>query len=66
MEREPRRYKRLQDLNTTGLFVDQTGDTLDAASTSETTDCGFGNTLDVVVEDLAVTLCAVLSETPSS
>ena len=49
--------------NTSGLFVDQTGDTFDATSTSETTDGGLGNTLDVVAKDLAMTLCATLSET---
>ena len=49
--------------NTTGLLVDQTRDTLDTASTSETTDGGLGDALDVVAQDLAVTLCATLSET---
>ena len=35
----------LQDLeNTSGLLVDQTGDTLDTSSSSETTDSGLGNT----------------------
>ena len=49
--------------NTSGLFVDETGDTLDTTSTSETTDGGLGDTLDVVAEDLAVTLGTALSET---
>jgi hypothetical protein len=49
--------------NTSGLFVDKTRDTLDTTSTSETTDGGLCDTLDVVTEDLAVTLGAALSET---
>jgi hypothetical protein len=49
--------------NTSSLFVDQTGDTFDATSTSETTDGGLGYALDVVAEDLTVTLGAALSET---
>ena len=34
--------------HTSRLFVDETGDTLDAASTSQTTDGGLGDALDVV------------------
>jgi hypothetical protein len=35
----------LQDLeDTSGLFVDQAGDTLDTSSSSETSDSGLGNT----------------------
>ena len=49
--------------NTSGLFVDETGDTLDATSTSETADGRLGDALDVVTEDLAVTLGTALSET---
>ena len=49
--------------NTTGLLVDQTRDTLHATSTSETTDGGLRDALDVVAKDLAVTLCAALSKT---
>ena len=49
--------------NTTSLFVDETGDTLDTATASKTTDSRFGNALDVVTKDLAVTLGAALSET---
>jgi hypothetical protein len=65
--------------NTAGLLVDHwrglagkcwgwserhTGwDTLDTATASETTDRGLGDTLDVVAENLAVTLRAALSET---
>ena len=49
--------------NSSRLLIDQTRDTLDATSTSETTDGGLGNALDVVAKDLAMTLCATLSET---
>ena len=49
--------------NTTSLFVDETGDTLDTATASKTTDSRLGNALDVVTKDLAVTLGAALSET---
>jgi len=51
---------------TTGLLVDETGDTLDTTTTSETADSGLGDTLDVVAKDLAVTLGASLSETFAS
>ena len=47
--------------NTTGLFVDETGDTLDTTTTSETADSGLGDTLDVIAKDLTVTLGASLS-----
>ncbi len=49
--------------DTTGLLVDHGGDTLDTTTTRETTDSGLGDTLDVVTQDLAVTLGATLSET---
>jgi hypothetical protein len=52
--------------HTTGLLVDETGDTLDTTTTSETADSGLGDTLDVVAKDLAVTLGASLSETFAS
>jgi len=48
--------------DTTGLFVDHTRDTLDTTATSETTDGGLGDTLDVVTQDLSVTLGTTLSE----
>ena len=37
------------------------GDTLDTATTSQTADGWLGDTLDVVTEDLAVTLCAAFA-----
>ena len=52
--------------DTTGLLVDETGDTLDTTTTSETADSGLGDTLDVIAKDLAVTLGASLSETFAS
>ena len=85
-----RRVKRTnvleEDLeNTTGLFVDETRDTLHTATTSETADGGLGDTctanksetvdveseqrkhtLNVVAQNLAVTLRAALAETLSA
>jgi hypothetical protein len=52
--------------NTTGLLVDHSRDTLDTTTTGETTDSGLGDTLDVVTQDLAVTLGTALSETLST
>jgi hypothetical protein len=49
--------------NTAGLLVDHGRDTLDTTTTSETADSGLGDTLDVVTQDLAVTLGTTLSET---
>jgi hypothetical protein len=40
--------------NATGLFVNEAGDTLDTATTSETTNGGLGDTLDVVTKNLAL------------
>ena len=52
--------------DTTGLFVDHGGDTLDTTTASETTDRGLGDSLDIVAEDLAVTLGAAFAETFAS
>ena len=49
--------------DTTGLLVDHGGDTLDTTTARKTTDSRLGDTLDVVTQDLAVTLGATLSET---
>ena len=49
--------------NTTGLFVDETGDTLDTTTAGKTTNGGLGDTLDVVAKNLAVTLGTTLSKT---
>jgi len=48
--------------NAAGLLVDETGDALDTASPSKTTDGGLGDALDVITENLAVTLSASLAE----
>jgi hypothetical protein len=50
----------LQD--TAGLLVDHGRDTLDTTTTSETADSGLGDTLDVITQNLAVTLGTALSE----
>ena len=52
--------------DTTGLLVDETTDTLDTATTSETTDSRLGDALDVITKDLAMTLGASLSKTFAS
>ena len=49
--------------DTTSLFVDHGRDTLDTTTTSETSDGGLGDTLDVVTKNLAMTLGATLSKT---
>ena len=54
----------LQD--TTGLLVDESGDTLHTTSASKTTDGRLGDTLDVITKYLPVTLGATLSQTLSS
>ena len=46
-----------------GLFVDETRDALDTTTASETADRRLRDALDVVTENLAVTLGAALSET---
>ena len=52
--------------DTTGLFVDQAGDTLDTTSAGQSSDGGLGDSLDVITKDLSVTLCASLSQSFSS
>ena len=52
--------------DTSGFFVDQARDTLDTTTTSQTADGGLGDALDVVTENLPVTLGASLSESLSS
>jgi len=48
--------------DTAGLLVDHGRDTLDTTTTGETADRGLGDTLDVVAENLAVTLGSTLAE----
>ena len=52
--------------NSTSLLIDQTRDTLDSSTTSQPSDSGFGDTLDVVSQHLPVTLSASLSKSLSS
>ncbi len=52
--------KHLQ--HTASLLVDQTGDTLDSAAASQTTDGGFGDALDVIPQDFTVPLSASFPE----
>ncbi|XP_055611520.1 uncharacterized protein LOC129758101 [Uranotaenia lowii] len=52
--------------HTSGFLVDQTRDTLDSSTTSQTTDSGLGDTLDVVTQNFAMTLGASLSESFAS
>ena len=52
--------------DSTSLLVDESGDTLHTTTTSETTDGGLGDSLDVVAKDLTMTLGASLSETFAS
>jgi hypothetical protein len=52
--------------DTASLFVDETGDALDTSTTSETANRGLGDTLDVIAQDLAMTLSASLSESLAS
>ena len=49
-----------------GLFIDQAGDTLDSPSTSKSSDGRLSDTLDVITQDLAVTLGTALAETLSA
>jgi hypothetical protein len=49
--------------NTRLTFVNETRDTLDSSSSSETPDSGLGDSLDVVSQDLSVSLSTSLSET---
>ena len=51
--------KNLKD--TTGLLVDKTRDTLDTTSSCQSSDSRLGDTLDVISQDLSVTLGATLT-----
>ena len=54
----------LQD--SSGLFVDESRDTFDTTSSGQSSDSWLGDTLDVVPQDLSVTLGASLSESLAS
>jgi hypothetical protein len=49
-----------------GLLVDEARDALDTTTTSETANSWLGDTLDVITENLAVTLSASLTESFTS
>jgi hypothetical protein len=49
--------------DTSGLFVDHGGDTLDTTTTGKTSDGRLGDTLDVVAQNLAMSLRTALAET---
>ena len=49
-----------------GLLVDEAGDAFDSSATSQTTDGGLGDALDVVPQDLAMPLGAALAKSFSS
>ena len=48
------------------LFVDLAGNTLDSSSSGKSSNSGLGDTLDVVSENLSVSLGSTLSESFSS
>lgn len=52
--------------DTTGLFIDQSRDTLDTSTTCKSTDGRLGDSLDVVAKDLPVALGSSLSKSLSS
>ena len=52
--------------NSTGLLVDESGDTLDSTTTRQPSDGGLGDALDVVPQHLAMTLGSSLPESLSS
>ena len=52
--------------HSTSLLIDKTRDTLYTTTTSETTNSGLSNTLDIITKDLAMTLSATLSKTFTS
>ena len=52
--------------DTAGLLVDQAGDTLHSAATSQTADGRLGDSLDVIAEHLAMALGASFPESLSS
>ena len=52
--------------DTSGLFIDESADSLDSTSASQSTDGGLRDTLDIVTKNLPVTLSASLSKTFAS
>merc|ERR1712141_338338 len=52
--------------DTSGFFIDQARDTLDSTTTSQSANGGFGDTLDVITQNFAMTFGATLSKSFSS
>ena len=52
--------------NTTGLLVDQSGNTLDSTTSRQASDCWLGNSLDVIAKYFPVPLGSSLSQTFAS
>ena len=52
--------------DTTGLLVDESGDTLDTSTASQSADSRLGDALDIIAQHLAMPLGASLTETLSS
>ena len=52
--------------DTTSLFVNETRDTLHTTTTGQTTDSRLGNSLDVIAQNLTMTLGSSLSESLAS
>ena len=52
--------------NTSGLLIDHGGDTLDTTTAGQSSDSGLGDTLDVVSQDLAVSLRTTLAKALAS
>lgn len=52
--------------HSTGLLVDEAGDTLDSATAGQTTDGGLGDSLDVITQDLAMPLGASFAQSLAS
>ena len=52
--------------NSTGLLIDESGNTLDSTTSCQPSDCGLGDTLDVVSQNFPVTLGASLSKSFAS
>ena len=52
--------------DTAGLLVDESGDALDTSTSGQTADRRLGDSLDIITENLAMTLGTSLSESFSS
>merc|ERR1719433_373887 len=52
--------------DTSSFFIDQARNTFDATTASQSANSGFGDTLDVITQNFAMTLCATLSKSFSS